>query len=120
MQTTLGTPTLSAVFFFVLIVLVTLLVTWWAAKRTRSMREFYAAGRSVSPFQNGLALAGDYMKAQLRELVTKYDPAVLWFDGEWVDWWTEEDGQALYKYVRGLKPDIIINNRVGKGRKGMA
>jgi alpha-L-fucosidase len=61
----------------------------------------------------------DYMKAQLRELVTKYDPAVLWFDGEWVDWWTEEDGQDLYKYVRSLKPDIIINNRVGKGRKGM-
>jgi alpha-L-fucosidase len=60
-----------------------------------------------------------YMKAQLKELVSKYDPAVLWFDGEWVDWWTEEDGQDLYKYVRGLKPDIIINNRVGKGRKGM-
>jgi alpha-L-fucosidase len=61
----------------------------------------------------------DYMKAQLRELITNYDPAVLWFDGEWVDWWTEEDGQDLYKYVRSLKPDIIINNRVGKGRKGM-
>ena len=60
-----------------------------------------------------------YMKAQLRELITKYDPAVLWFDGEWQDWWTEEDGQDLYKYVRGLKPDIIINNRVGKGRQGM-
>jgi alpha-L-fucosidase len=60
-----------------------------------------------------------YMKAQLRELVTKYDPAVLWFDGEWFDWWSEEDGQDLYKYVRGLKSDIIINNRVGKGRKGM-
>lgn len=61
----------------------------------------------------------DYMKAQLKELVTKYDPAVLWFDGEWVDWWTEEDGQDLYKYVSSLKPDILINNRVGKGRKGM-
>ncbi len=60
-----------------------------------------------------------YMKTQLKELVTKYDPAVLWFDGEWVDWWTEEDGQDLYAYVRGLKPSIIINNRVGKGRKGM-
>jgi alpha-L-fucosidase len=60
-----------------------------------------------------------YMKAQLKELVTKYDPAVLWFDGEWGDWWTEEDGQDLYAYVRGLKPSIIINNRVGKGRKGM-
>jgi alpha-L-fucosidase len=61
----------------------------------------------------------DYMKAQLRELVANYDPAVLWFDGEWVEWWTEEDGQDLYKYVRSLKPSILINNRVGKGRKGM-
>jgi len=60
-----------------------------------------------------------YMKEQLRELVTAYDPAVLWFDGEWQDWWTEEDGVDLYKYVRSLKPSIIINNRVGKGRKGM-
>jgi alpha-L-fucosidase len=61
----------------------------------------------------------NYMKEQLRELVTGYDPAVLWFDGEWVDWWTEEDGKDLYAFVRSLKPDIIINNRVGKGRKGM-
>src|SRR3989441_4400041 len=60
-----------------------------------------------------------YMKAQLAELITKYDPAVLWFDGEWQDWWTEEDGRDLYKFVRGLKLDIIINNRVGKGRQGM-
>jgi alpha-L-fucosidase len=60
-----------------------------------------------------------YLKDQLRELVTGYDPSVLWFDGEWCDWWTEEDGKDLYKYVRSLKPNIIINNRVGKGRKGM-
>jgi alpha-L-fucosidase len=60
-----------------------------------------------------------YMKAQLKELVTKYDPAVLWFDGEWVNWWTEADGKDLYQYVRSLKPSILINNRVGKGRNGM-
>jgi cation/acetate symporter len=63
MQTTLGTPTASAILFFVLIVALTLAITWWAAKRTRSTRDFYAAGRSVSAFQNGLALAGDYMSA---------------------------------------------------------
>src|SRR5688572_2062826 len=63
MQTTLGTPNASAVLFFVLIVALTLAITWWAAKRTRSTREFYAADRSVSAFQNGLALAGDYMSA---------------------------------------------------------
>ena len=60
-----------------------------------------------------------YMREQLRELITNYDPAVLWFDGEWQDWWTEEDGKELYKFVRGLKPNIIINNRVGRGREGM-
>jgi alpha-L-fucosidase len=60
-----------------------------------------------------------YMKEQLRELITAYDPAVLWFDGEWEDWWTEADGKDLYRYVRSLKPDIIINNRVGRGRQGM-
>ncbi len=49
--------------FFLIIVGLTLAVTWWAARRTRSTREFYAAGRSVSAFQNGLALAGDYMSA---------------------------------------------------------
>ncbi len=61
----------------------------------------------------------DYMKAQLKELVTSYDPEVLWFDGEWVDWWTEQDGKELYAYVRAMKPSLIVNNRVGKGRKGM-
>ena len=60
-----------------------------------------------------------YMKAQLRELITGYDPEVLWFDGEWQEWWTEPDGKDMYRYVRSLKPNIIINNRVGKGRKGM-
>jgi alpha-L-fucosidase len=59
------------------------------------------------------------MQAQLRELITAYDPAVLWFDGEWQEWWTEADGKELYKFVRNLKPDIIINNRVGRGRQGM-
>jgi cation/acetate symporter len=63
LDTTLGTPTTSAIVFFLLIVALTLAVTYWAARRTRSTREFYAAGRSVGAFQNGLALAGDYMSA---------------------------------------------------------
>ena len=63
----------------------------------------------------------DYMKAQVKEIVTHYgDIGVLWFDGEWEATWTPERGLDLYDYVRGLKPDIIINNRVGKGRAGMA
>ena len=60
-----------------------------------------------------------YMKAQVKELITEYDPAVLWFDGEWENTWNHKEGLKLYNYVRSLKPDIIINNRVDKGRKGM-
>jgi cation/acetate symporter len=63
LDTSLGTPTASAVFFFLVIVALTLGVTWWAARRTRSTSEFYAAGRSVRALENGLALAGDYMSA---------------------------------------------------------
>ena len=61
-----------------------------------------------------------YMKGQLRELIEGYGPVrVLWFDGEWEDTWTHERGVDLYGYVRSLAPDILINNRVDKGRKGM-
>jgi len=63
MQTVLGQPTLTGIFFFLLFVLATLYITYWAAKRTRTTTEFYAAGRSITGFQNGLALAGDYMSA---------------------------------------------------------
>ena len=63
--------------------------------------------------------AENYMKPQLKELVERYQPAVLWFDGEWMPEWTEAMGKDLYQYIRSLKPDIIINNRVGKGRAGM-
>lgn len=62
----------------------------------------------------------EYMLPQLKELLTNYgDIGVLWFDGEWIDEWTEEQGKALYEYVRTLQPGIIVNNRVGKGRNGM-
>jgi alpha-L-fucosidase len=60
-----------------------------------------------------------YLKPQLKELVTNYDPAVLWFDGEWIPEWTEEQGRELYDWLRAMKPSLIINNRVGKGRNGM-
>ncbi len=60
-----------------------------------------------------------YLEPQVRELVTKYDPPVLWFDGEWIPEWTHEMGVETYNLVRSLKPEILINNRVDKGRQGM-
>jgi len=63
----------------------------------------------------------EYMKGQVKELVTNYgEIGVLWFDGEWENTWDFERGRDLYHYVRSLQPNIIINNRVGKGRAGMA
>lgn len=62
-----------------------------------------------------------YMKNQLKELLTNYGKiGVLWFDGEWENTWTHERGKNLYNYLRKLQPDLIINNRVDKGRSGMA
>jgi len=56
-----------------------------------------------------------YMKNQLHELLTNYGPiGVLWFDGNWEPSWTEERGKDLERYVRGIQPDIVVNNRVGK------
>ncbi|MBL8667683.1 MAG: cation/acetate symporter ActP [Rhodospirillales bacterium] len=57
-----GTNWISILFFFVFVG-ATLLITYWAARQTKTAEHFYAAGRSVTGFQNGLALAGDYMSA---------------------------------------------------------
>ena len=60
-----------------------------------------------------------YLKGQLSELVSRYHPGILWFDGEWEAAWTHERGVDLYDYLRQLDPALIINNRVDKGRAGM-
>lgn len=62
-QTTLGQANVASILIFFGFVAVTLGITYWAAKRTKTTSEFYAADRSISGFQNGLALAGDYMSA---------------------------------------------------------
>jgi alpha-L-fucosidase len=61
------------------------------------------------------------LKPQLRELLTWYgDLGILWFDGEWESTWTNERGKDLEKFIRGIQPKIILNNRIGKGRAGMS
>ena len=56
----------------------------------------------------------DYQKNQVLELLKKYDPAMLWFDGDWADWWTMKDGLELYRAIRETSPQVIVNNRVAK------
>lgn len=62
-QTVIGQTSTIAILFFLLFVASTLGVTYWAAKKTKTTSEFFTAGRSITGFQNGLALAGDYMSA---------------------------------------------------------
>src|SRR5215469_16149579 len=62
-----------------------------------------------------------FMKGELRELLTNYGPiGILWFDGNWEDTWNYDRGVDLYNYIRSLQPNIIVNNRVGRDRKGRA
>ncbi|WP_406667864.1 cation acetate symporter [Gallaecimonas sp. GXIMD1310] len=54
---------IPAIIMFVVFVAFTLGITYWSAKRTRSTADYYAAGGGITGFQNGLAIAGDYMSA---------------------------------------------------------
>src|SRR6187401_1389932 len=63
MTSGIGEPNAIAIAFFGLFIVLSLGITVWASRRTRTADHFYAAGRSVTAFQNGLALAGDYMSA---------------------------------------------------------
>ena len=53
----------SAIIMFLVFVSGTLGITYWAAKRTKTAKDFYTAGGGITGFQNGLAIAGDYMSA---------------------------------------------------------
>nr|MDQ6119800.1 hypothetical protein [Klebsiella pneumoniae subsp. pneumoniae] len=48
---------------FLIFVALTLYITYWASKRVRSRSDYYTAGGNITGFQNGLAIAGDFMSA---------------------------------------------------------
>lgn len=54
---------IAAIVMFLIFVGATLFITKWAAKQNKSTKDFYTAGGGISGFQNGLAIAGDYMSA---------------------------------------------------------
>jgi cation/acetate symporter len=54
---------ISAIIMFVIFVGGTLFITYWAAKQTKTAKDFYTAGGGITGFQNGMAIAGDYMSA---------------------------------------------------------
>ncbi len=52
-----------AIIMFLIFVGLTMGITYWAASRTKTTADFYTAGGGITGFQNGLAIAGDYMSA---------------------------------------------------------
>jgi cation/acetate symporter len=52
-----------AIAMFFVFVMITMGITYWAAKQVKSTADFYTAGGGITGFQNGLAIAGDYMSA---------------------------------------------------------
>ncbi|HCR9224686.1 TPA: cation acetate symporter, partial [Shigella sonnei] len=53
----------QAIIMFLIFVVFTLGITYWASKLVRSRSDYYTAGGNITGFQNGLAIAGDYMSA---------------------------------------------------------
>jgi len=52
-----------AIATFIGFVSITLIITWWAAKQVHSSKDFLVAGGGLTPWQNGMAIAGDFMSA---------------------------------------------------------
>jgi alpha-L-fucosidase len=80
--------------------------------------EFPDYDKKKSP--NWKRYVDSYLRPQVEELLTGYGPvSVLWFDGEWVEDWNDEQGRALHELIQSHQPDTLVNNRIGKGRQGM-
>jgi alpha-L-fucosidase len=61
----------------------------------------------------------DFMKAQLKELLTGYgEVAVIWFDGEWEHSTKEMRSDEVYDFIRHLQPNCLINDRLYKREPG--
>src|ERR1043165_1820888 len=53
----------TALFMFLAFVAATLVITYWSARQSKGTSAYFAAGRRITGWQNGLAVAGDYMSA---------------------------------------------------------
>ena len=76
---------ISAVIIFLVTIAVTLGITFWAASRSKNKADYYAAGGRIKGYQNGLAIAGDFMSATTflgltgMYFGTGVDPAAIYF-----------------------------------------
>jgi len=89
---------------------------WWHPDYPRGS----PGGKTQKPDAN-MGRYRNYLHNQVTEIIQDYGPiGIMWFDGEWEEPWTESMGRELYALCRRLQPDILVNNRVAKGRQGMS
>jgi alpha-L-fucosidase len=55
------------------------------------------------------------MKNELKELITRYKPYMLWFDGWWESPWKAEYGKDIYSFIKTVDKNVIVNNRLAIG-----
>jgi alpha-L-fucosidase len=79
-------------------------------------RRSWEKGRSAKGADFGRYM--DFATNQVKELVAKYDPAVLWFDGEWEHTNEEQRAFALGKMLLEMKPSLLINDRLYRREPG--
>src|SRR5260370_38927523 len=53
----------TSLVMFVIFIAIALVITYWAARRSSGSSAYFAAGRQIKGWQNGIAVAGDYMSA---------------------------------------------------------
>ncbi|RMX05012.1 cation acetate symporter [Corticibacter populi] len=58
-----GKANVPAIVMFLVFIAGTMGITWWAARKTKTTSDFYTGGGGITGFQNGLAIAGDYLSA---------------------------------------------------------
>lgn len=85
----------------------------WEPNYNKGRRDTVANPEFPQYFEN-------YLKPQVNELMDKFPTEILWFDGEWIPAYTTEMGKELYQMIVDKYPQMIINNRVDKGRQGMS
>src|SRR5680860_1543324 len=99
------------------------ILDWWHPDYPKTRTATYYARKSPEKIpmadRGNMVRYTEYMKNQLKELIELTDPSIIWFDGGWEWPWTHEMGMDFYAYLRGLKDDLLINNRVDKALAGV-
>lgn len=91
----------------------------WTHKDWPGRRAWNDLWRGPTAHEPDPAAFEAYINAQIKEIAKAYDPAVVWFDGEWEDAWTRDQGARVQRLVRDTLPNAIVNDRCVKARPGM-